>query len=61
LDKKCDDLIVNSKLPTDVILAESDTGLIPPPKGGFNDNIVESSTPESSGIESDIKGNVIAK
>jgi hypothetical protein len=59
--KKCDDLIVKSILPTDVVLAESDTGLISPPKGGFNDNIVDSSTPESSGIESDIRGDVIAK
>jgi hypothetical protein len=51
LGQKVYDLIVKSKLPTDVVLAGSDTGLIPPPKGGFNDNIVES----------DIRGNVIAK
>ena len=30
--KKCDQ-IAESKLPTDVILAESDTGIIPTPKG----------------------------
>ena len=58
--KKCDQ-IAKSKLPTDVILAESDTGIIPSPKGGFNDNIINSSTTKDLGIESDVRGDIIAK
>jgi hypothetical protein len=59
--KKCDNLIVKPKLPTDVILAESDPGLVPPPKGGFNEDMVDSSATEDSGIESDIRGDIVAK
>ena len=58
--KKCDQ-IAKSKLPTDVILAESDTGIIPTPKGNFNDNMVDSSNTGDSEIESNIRDNVIAK
>ena len=58
--KKCDQ-IAKSKLPTDVILAESDTGIIPTPKGNFNDNMVDSSNTGNSGIESNIRDNVIVK
>ena len=58
--KKCDQ-IAKSKLPTDVILAESDTGIIPTPKGNFNDNMVDSSNTGDSEIESNIRNNVIAK
>jgi len=58
--KKCDQ-IAKSKLPTDVILAESDTGITQSPKGDFNDNIINSSTPKDLGIESDVRGDIIAK
>ena len=58
--KKCDQ-IAKSKLPTDVILAESDTGIIPTPKGNFNDNMVDSSNTGDSEIESNIRDDVIAK
>ena len=58
--KKCDQ-IAKPKLPTDVILAESDTGITPSPKGGFNDNIINSSTPKDLGIESDVRGDILAK
>jgi len=58
--KKCDQ-IAKSKLPTDVILAESDTGIMPTPKGNFNDNMVDSSNTGNSGIESNIRDNVIVK
>ena len=58
--KKCDQ-IAKSKLPTDVILAESDTGVIPTPKGNFNDNIIDSSNTGDSEIESNIRDDIIAK
>ena len=58
--KKCDQ-IAKSKLPTDVILTESDTGVIPTPKGNFNDNIIDSSNTGDSEIESNIRDDIIAK
>ncbi len=58
--KKCDQ-IAKSKLPTDVILGESDTGIVPSPKSDFNDNMVDSSNTGESGIESNIRDDVIAK
>ena len=48
--KKCDQ-IAKSKLPTDAILDDSDTEMTPFPKGGFNDNIINSSTPKEPSIK----------
>ena len=48
--KKCDQ-IAKSKLPTDAILDDSDTGITPFPKGSFNDNIINSSTSKEPSIK----------